>query len=453
MKKKKRMATIKLKRTILFAVLLCSLWSFAQQKKWTLQECVNYAIENNISVQQAMLDQNLADLDKKQAVYNFLPNLNSNASYNINTGANINPATNQFENSTFQSSSGGISSGINIFSGLQNWKNLQRAKLNKMAASYRLDKMKDDISLFVANSFLQILANKERLRVLQGQNKITKENIKNTTELVESGVLPEGDLLEIKATDASQQQQIIQAENTLFISKLGLAQTLQLKDYEMFDVVDMDYDIVPADMLSKKPKEIVEKAKETVNDIKIATSNLDLAKKDLEITKASYYPTLSGFVSYNARWSSSQINPFTGEEINFIDQLYLFDGTAVGLRLNVPIFNQFSTRNSIRRSEINVKRLENQAKQAKLDLESTVYQAYNDAQNAKKAYDAALKVEEARQLAFNYAQERYDLGLSNAFDLNQSRILLDNAQSDVIRTKFDYIFGMKVLEFYFGASI
>ncbi|MFL1010777.1 TolC family protein [Flavisericum labens] len=443
----------RIKQVILFVGLFWSILSIAQQKKWTLQECVYYAIENNISVQQAMLDQNLADLDKEQAVYNFLPNLNSNASYNINTGANINPATNQFENSTFQSSSGGISSGINIFSGLQNWKNLQRAKLNKIAASYQLDKMKDDISLFVANSFLQILANKERLRVLQGQNKITKENIKNTVQLVESGVLPKGDLLEIKATDATQQQQIIQAESALFISKLGLAQTLQLENYETFDVVDMDYDLVPNTMLSKNPKEIVEKAKETVNDLKIATSNLDLAKKNLEIAKSSYYPTISGFVSYNARWSSSQTNPFTGEEINFIDQLYLFDGTAVGLRLNVPIFNQFNTRNSVKRSKINISRLENQAKQVELDLESKVYQAYNDAQNAKKAYDAALKVEEARQLAFNYAQERYDLGLSNAFDLNQSRILFDNAQSDVIRTKFDYIFGIKVLEFYFGISI
>lgn len=442
-----------MKHSLLLICLLVSVSLFAQQKKWTLQECVNYALENNISIQQSVLDLDGAAIDESQAKYNFLPNLNANSSYNINTGANINPATNQFENATFRSASGGISSGINIFSGLQNWKTLQRAKLNKVATNYQLDKMKDDISLFVANSFLQILASKERLKVVLAQNEVTKQNIQNTSQLVESGVLPEGDLLEIKATNATQLQQIIQAENDLFIAKLGLAQTLQLKNYGTFDIVDMDYGLISDNILNNNPTEIIEKAKDVVNDVKIATSNLELAKKDVEIAKASYFPTLSGFVSYNARWSSSQSNPFTGEEITFVDQLYLFDGTAIGLRLNVPIFNQFNTRNNVKQRNINVERLENQEKQAILDLESTVYQAYNDALNAKKSYEAALKAEEARRLAFNYAKERYEVGLSNAFDLNQSQTQFDNAQSDVIRTKYDFIFSVKVLEFYFGIPI
>tara|TARA_R110002049_G_scaffold213973_1_gene385497 strand:+ start:12867 stop:14228 length:1362 start_codon:yes stop_codon:yes gene_type:complete len=443
----------KVKHSLLLILLLVSVSLFAQQKKWTLQECVNHALENNISIQQSELDLGLADIEKSQAIADFLPNLNANTSYNINTGANINPATNQFENATFRSASGGATSGINIFSGLQNWKNLQRAKINKLATTYQLEKMKDDISLIVANSFLQILANKERLKVLQDQNKITKENIQNTQELVDSGVVPQGDLLETKATDATQIQQIIQAENSLFISKLSLAQTLQLKDYANFDVIEADYALVSNDLLEKRPEEIIIKAKDVVNDLKIATSNLELAEKDLEIAKTDFFPTLSGFLSYNARWSSSQSNPFTGEELAFVDQLYLFDGTAVGLRLNIPIFNNFNTINSVKRRKINVSRLEFQAKQTELDLESTVYQAYNDAKNSKKSYEAALKVEEARQLAFDYAQERYDVGLSNTFDLNQSRVQLDNAQSDVIRTKYDYIFQLKVLDFYFGIPI
>ncbi|MFH4968545.1 TolC family protein [Gaetbulibacter sp. M240] len=424
-----------------------------QQTKWTLEACVDHAIKNNISVQQSLLDQSQADVDESQARSNFLPNLNANASYNINTGANINPASNQFENTTFRSASGGVSSGINIFSGLQNWKTLQRAKLNQMASAYRLDKMKDDISLLVANSFLQILANKEQLKVVKGQNRITKENITNTKELVNSGVLPEGDLLELQATDATQEQQIIQAENALFISKLGLAQTLQLEDYESFDIVDVDYGLIPGTILEERPKVIADKAKTVVNDVKIADANLELAQKDLELAKSGLYPTLSGFVSYNTRWSSTQTNPFTNENIAFLDQLYLFDGTAVGLRLNVPIFNQFQTGNDIKRNKINVERLRLQKKQAELDLESTVYQAYNDAVNAKKTYSAAIKTEEARRLAFNYAEDRYEVGLSNAFDLNQSRVQYDNAQSDVIRSKYDFIFKLKVLEFYFGIPI
>lgn len=442
-----------MKRIIFIIILLFGVFVNAQAKKWTLLECVNHALENNISIEQSQLDVNLADINKNQALSNFLPTLNASGSYSINTGANVNIATNQFENNTFRSASGGFNSGINIFSGLSNWKTLQRAKLNQVAAMYRLDKMKDDISLFVANSFLQILFNREQLKVLQAQNAVTKENITNTQELVDAGVLPQGDLLELKATDATQLQQIIAAENTLFISKLGLAQTLQLEDYEIFDVSDEDYGLIADDVLNKQASEIVEKAKEEVNDVKIAQTNFELAEKDLELTRTNYYPTLSGFVGYNTRWASTQINPFTGDDIPFVDQLYLFDGTSVGLQLNVPIFNRFTTRNNVKRSKIEVERSKYLLEQAELDLESTVYTAYNDAKNSKKAYEAALQTEEARQLAFEYAKERYDVGLSNAFDFNQSRTAFENAQSDVIRTKYDYIFKLKVLEFYFGLPI
>lgn len=442
-----------MKKSIIVLLLFFVAFGQAQDKKWTLLECVNHALENNISIKQSELDTNLADIAKKDAIGNFLPTLNANGSFGSNTGANVNPATNQFENSTFESANGSISSGINIFNGLANWKTLQRAKLNQIASQYGLDKMKDDVSLMVANSFLQILANREQLRVLKSQNEVTKENIKNTQELVDAGVLPRGDLLEIQATNATQEQQIINAENILFISKLGLAQTLQLKDYLNFDIVDVDYGLVSADILEKNPAEIAEKAKEEVNNVLIAQANLDLAEKDLEISKSSYYPSLSGFVQYNTRWASSQTNPFTGEDIPFIDQLYIFDGTSLGLQLRIPVFNGFSVRNNVQRSKVAIERQKFQLEQTELDLESTVYQAYNDAKNSKKSYEAALKTEEARRLAFEYAKERYDVGLSNAFDFNQSRTAYENAQSDVVRTKYDYIFRLKILEFYFGLPI
>ena len=442
-----------MKKPIIIIFFFAGFISFSQQKKWTLQECVDYALENNISIQQSELDVQLADIDRDQAIYNFLPNLSGSTSYNINTGSNINPATNQFENEVFRSLSGGLSSGMNIFAGLQNWRNLQRAKLNQLASDYRLDKMKDDISLFIANSFLQILFNKEQLKVFEAQHKVTLENLSRTQELVDAGVLPEGDLLEIKATEATQQQQMIAAENTLFISKLSLAQLLQIKDYQNFDIVDTEYPILSQDILEEDAATIVNKAKEVLNDVRIAENNLLVAEKDLQLTRAQYLPTVSGFVSYNTRWASSQIDPFTGEVISFIDQLYLFDGTAVGFQLNVPIFNRFSTRNNVKRSKINVENAKYLLEQAELDLESTVYQAYNDAKNAKKSYEAANKTEEARQLAFDYSRERYNVGLINAFDFNQSKVQYENAQSDAIRAKYDYLFKLKVLEFYFGIPI
>lgn len=442
-----------MRNTIVIIIAFVFVSGFAQEKKWTLKECIEYAYKNNISVEQSLLDVDQSNVDKTQAIANFLPSLNANASFNINTGANINPATNQFENTVFRSASGGANSGLNLFSGLQNWRNLQRAKLNITAARYRLDKMKDDISLLIANSFLSILSNKEQLKVIQGQFEVTQENIKNTKELVDGGVLPEGDLLEILATSASQEQQMIAAENNLIISKIGLAQLLQLRNYETFDIADENFELISEAILEEKPASIFEKAKDELNDVKIASANLEIAEKDLQLAKGNYFPTVTAFMGYNARWASTQRNPFTGEQISFADQLWLFDGTAIGFQLNIPIFNRLNVRSNVQRNKINVERSRLQLEQVSLDLESNVYQAYNDAKNSKKFYQAAVKTAEARRLAFEYAKERYDVGLSNAFDYNQSRIAYENAQSDIVRTKYNYIFSLKVLEFYFGVDL
>ena len=433
------------KKIVLF-LLLIGFQLSAQTKKWTLEECVDYAIKNNISVKQSELDLKTSDIEKLEAVGGFLPTLNANANYSINTGASINPVTNQFQNETFKSFSAGANSNITLFNGLANWKTLQRTKLNKIANSYRLDKMKDDVALSVANSYLQILFNKEQLKVQKNQNLITKENIKRTEELIEAGTLPVGDIYELQATDATQQQQIISTENALLISKIALCQTLLLEEYATFDISDEIIDLPMSNVTNETQEAILTKAKESVKDVKIAMSNVDIAKKDVSISRSSYLPTLSGFFGYNTRWAES--TPF-----NFADQLSLFDGTAIGLQLNVPILNGFATRGRVQRAKINQERSEFQLKQAELDLERNVYQAYNDVINAKKSFEAAQKTLEARKQSFNFSKERFDVGLMNSFDFSQASFAYENAQSEVLRTKYDYIFRTKILEFYFGIPL
>jgi outer membrane protein len=431
---------------IIFFFLLVSFQLSAQEKKWTLEECVDYAIQNNISVKQSELDLKTSEVEKMEAIGGFLPSLNANANYSVNTGASINPVTNQFQNQTFKSFSAGANSSITLFNGLSNWKTLQRSKLNQIANKYRLEKMKDDIALSVANSYLQILFNREQLKVLINQNSITKENLTRTQQLIDAGSLPAGDIFELQATDATQQQQIISTENTLLISKIALSQMLLIKDYATFDVSDEDIDLPLTDLSNESQQTILAKAKESVNDIKIALSNVEVAKKDVTISRSSYLPTLSGFVGYNTRWSES--TPF-----NFTDQLSLFDGTAIGLQLNVPILNGLTTRGRVQRAKINQERSEYQLQQAELDLETSVYQAYNDVINAKKSFEAAQKTLEARKQAFGFSKERYEVGLLNTFDFSQSSIALDNAESELLRTKYDYIFRTKILEFYFGIPL
>lgn len=434
-----------MKTAIPFLFLILSISLSAQTKQWTLQECINHALENNISVKQSALDIEVTDADRLEAIGRFLPSLNANANGQKNTGLSLNPTNNQLENTTFGSASGAINLGYTLFDGLKNVRQLQRTKLSQLAAQYRLVKMKDDIALAVANSYLQVLLNKANLEVTTSQNSVTLEQLKRTNDLVDAGVLPRGDLLEIKATDANEKQKIAVAENTVKISLISLAQLLLIKDYSTFDIAEEEYNIIDGGIANKDVSEIIESAKQTRAEVKIAEKNVELAQKDVQISRANYSPTLSAFFGYNTRYADN--DPM---ERSFKEQLYLNDGIGYGLQLNIPIFNGFAVRSSVLRSKVNLKNTEYQLEQAELDLESNVYQAYVDANGALKAYEAASIALESQELAYQYAKDRYDVGLTNAFDFSQSKLRFDNSKIEVNRSKFEYIFKLKVLELYFG---
>jgi len=426
---------------------------FSQMRKWTLEECVLYAVENNITIEQFELDLQNAQIDKSDAVGNLLPRLNATMNTSASTGLILDPTTNGFVTGTIFSASNSVTSSMTLFDGMRNVHNVNRAKLSALASQYRLDDLVDDIRLNVANSYLQVLSNKEALKVSRAQYEVTEQDLKRTKELVESGVLPRGDLLEIEATAANQEQQIVNGENAVLISRIVLAQLLQITDYVNFDIADEDFDVPPSDILKNSPKVIFDEALTFRNDIKFSEIGVELAEKDLQISKGAVFPTLGAFFNYNTRYSDQTRDPFTGEKIGFKDQLWINDGISYGAQLSIPIFNGFSTRNSIKRSQISLDKARLQLDQDKLALESNINQAYVDVQNFAKSYDASLKTLEARRLAYEYTKERFDVGLMNAFDFSQAQARVDNAEAEVISNKYNYIFRIKVLEFYFGLPI
>ncbi len=449
---KKRMKRSITTLLLLFTVLMSS----AQVRKWTLQECVEYAVEHNLTIEQFELDLENAKIDKSDALGNFLPSLSGSTSASSNTGFSINPTNNLPTNSTAFNVNASLTSNITLFDGLRNVYQMNRAKMNAIANQYRLDNLKDDIRLNVANAYLQVLSGKEQLKTFQAQYAVTEQDMKRTKELVESGVLPKGDLLEIEATAANQQQQIVNGEGNVLIARVNLAQLLQITDYENFDIAEQEFDIPPSDILKNSAKVIFDKSLTFRNDIKLSESNVELAKEDLKIAKGAYLPTIGAFFQYGTRYSDvTQIPDGNGGSYtpNLTDQLWIFDGISYGAQLNIPIFNGWSTRNNVKRSTISLEKAKLQLEQDKLDLENTIQQAYVDVSTFEKAYEAALKTLEARSLALEYAKERYDNGLMNAFDFGQAQARVDNAQADVIRTKYDYIFRLKILEFYFGMPI
>jgi len=273
------------------------------------------------------------------------------------------------------------------------------------------------------------------------------------------------------------------AQNNIRISLISLAQTLLIKDYENFDIVERDYNIFGTEILDNPVEDIVEQAKEERSEIKIAEANRELAQKDVEIAKGAYYPSVGAFFNYNTRESGqgrivgAEIDPndptreigvveetgdivvapntltTIGSPLPFFEQLQRNDGMTYGVQVSVPIFSGFATRNQVRRSQVNARRAEYELEQAELDLEANVYQAYVDAEGAFEAYEAALVAANAQEQAFEYSTQRFDVGISNAFEFSQAKLRYENAQSEVLRTKYDYIFKLKVLELYFGVPV
>ncbi|WP_212899371.1 TolC family protein [Capnocytophaga cynodegmi] len=430
-------------KNLLSIFVLISSFSMHSQKLWTLEDCIEYALQNNISIKQSEIDLKTTDVDKLQAKGAFFPSFNGNVTYNLNEGKNINPVTNQYENAFFQSASGGVNMDVTVFAGLQNWRRLKLAELNKIASQYKLDKMKDDIILLIINAYLEILSNKEQIKKLNIQLEVSKENLKRTQDLIEAGSLPKGDLYEAESQFFSQEQQIIATENALFISKMGLAQLLLLKNYQDFEIADTSLEIPITDILSKTPTEILERAKEVTQDVKIAQANVDLAESNLKLARSAYSPRLSAQWGYNSRWSKNYPE-------NFWRQIDQNKGMYAGLSLTIPVFNGFSTVGNIKRQEINLLRSQWNKQQAELTIEKNVYQAYTDASNAKKLFEATEKTLQAKKQSYVYANERHAVGLMNTFDFNQAKYQYENAENESVRAKYQYIFKIKVLQYYFN---
>ena len=452
----------------------------AQVREYTLQECVAIALEKNINIKQSEIDLEGADIDKTDAFGSFLPRVNAQTQHIWNNGLSQNITNGLIENLTTQFSSFGGNVGVTLFNGRQNVNQLARANLNIIARQYQLEDMKDDISLFVANAYLQVMFNREFEQVQIYQLELAKQELERTQLRINAGVLTQAEIYEIEANLASQEQALVQAENTYRLSRISLAQLLLITDYENFDIAKEDYDVPLSHILMEDPKNIYETALTLRNDIKLGATNIEIAKKDIELAKGALMPTLSAFYNYNTRISYSDRFIESGnlietpigvvkqsgalvvreipdreiaEPLSFGDQFRQNDGHSYGLSLNIPIFNGNAAKNNIKRRKLNLRRFENTFEQSKLDLENTINQAYNDAQGSLKFFEASRKTLKAREEAYLIAEQRFEAGVMNSYDYIQAKQRYQIAASDTVRAKYDYIFKLKILEFYFGLTI
>ena len=426
-----------------FCLLFTSL-SLAQSNTWNLEQCVNHALENNITILQAKNNLLSSEQDIISAKGNFLPAISSNISGGASLG-NIEVFPGEFRDREFYSTSLGIGFSQNIFNGFRNINLLNQSKLSLERNQYELERLKDDISLNVANSYLNVLFNKENLELARLQVEFSKFQVDQVKTLVEAGSEPASTLIESQATYSRDIQSLTIAENNHDLALLTLAQLLQLP-YENFDIEVIEIDTPSANLMYQDITPILNYAMQNRNEIKVAERDIELAKLGTKISKSAYLPNVSLGYGFNASANFSNLT----QDDQFLDQLDDNKGHSINMNVSIPIFNRNQTKAEINKSKIQEVTSNLALDQVKINLESTIQRAFTDAKAALKVFEASQLSLKSQELAFNNSQERFTLGALNSFDLEQSRIRLLNALSSSINAKYDFIFKTKVLDYYLG---
>lgn len=433
--------------TLLFGFLF-TISSLAQQKTWTLEACVNHALENNITVKQGENTLLINEQDILGARGQFLPSISSSVGHNLSIG-NAELFVGQFVDRTSNSTNLGIGANQTIFNGFRLTNLYKQSQLNLETNQLELNRIKDDISLNVVNAYLNVLFNKENLETAVAQFEFSSKQLEQVKDLVDAGVQPKANIYDADATLSRDAQQVTIAENNFNLSLLTLSQILQVP-FEGFNVEIINIDTPSEALMYNDVRPVLNFALQNRNEIKVAEKNIENATLSTEISKSGFYPTVTAGYSYG---TSAFFTNLSQDESSFFEQLNNQRAHNFRINVSIPIFSRFSNKTAVAKSRIQEENSKLNLEQAKLDLESNIQRAFTDAQAAFKAFDAAQKSLESQTLAFNNSKERYDIGAMTAFDLEQARVQLINAESSLINAKYDFVFKTKVLDFYMGKSL
>ncbi len=436
-----------MKKILIALSLSLASYTYAQDKQWTLEECVNHAIENNISIKQTEYNTLTSEENVLSSRGQFLPSASLSASQSLSFGT-TELFAGSFVDRTFHSTNASFNVSQTVFNGFRTTNLYKQSKLNLEQSQLELARIKDDITLNVVNSYLNVLFNKENLNTAIFQLEFSKKQYKRVEELVDSGVSPRGDLLNIEATMAGDEQTVVAAENNLNLAKLSLAQLLQMPS-EGFDVESVDVGEPSAMLLYNDSNSIFSIAEKERNEIKSAEKAIEVSELGTTIAKSGYMPSLSFSYGFNTGANFSNLNSSN----SFFQQMNDNKGHNLSLRLNVPLFSRFQNKTSVSKSKIQEEKAKLSLEQAKLTLYTNIERAFLDVKAALKSYEAAKKSLAAQQLSLENTQGRFSIGMANAFDLDQERTKLVNAKASLTKAKYDFVFKSKVLDFYAGKSL
>ncbi|MGB1100042.1 MAG: TolC family protein [Flavobacteriales bacterium] len=450
-------------RPFLFSIFLLYLGSLSSSAVaqssgndvWTLQRCLEHALEHNLQLQQAELGVVRGVLAETSAKGAFLPNLNASSSYGVNIGQRIDPFTNQFATDAVQSSNYGMSSGLTLFNGFQNHLNLRRARLGLELAQTNVEIAQNNVALSLASAYLNVLFQKEFLTIAQLNAEATGRQVDRVQKLVNAGAAAESDLYDVLAQQAADQSSVVSAENGVTIAKLALAQLLQLSGDEAdnLEVAPPSDDLLETAQLPLSADAAVAFALNAFPDMKAVELQVTDAYLGLDLAKAQRMPRING--SYSAGSGYSELRPdlTTGETMSFQDQFTNNLNQSIFFSLSLPIFNGFGVETNIDRAEVDVLSAQLAKEQTAQSLTQTVEQSWADARAAQRTFEANDRALEAATLAMTNAEARFEAGAISALEYADARTRLDNARINALRTQYDFVFKTRILDFYLGRPL
>lgn len=453
--------------------------------KWTLKQCIDYALANNLNVKRGEFTVESSEVDLRQARMSRLPTVNGNASYGYSWGRGLDPVNNTFVTQEIRSSNLAAQGSLPLYNGMRIHNSIKQNQRGYAASEQDLAKAKNDVILNVANLFINVVFNKELVENAKFQLASSQQQLDRTRRQVAAGALPKLEELNLDAQVAGNEVTLVQQENALALSILQLKQALLIPASDPLDVEvpALDPEVL---VVEQTRDEIYDLARQTMPEIKSATYKIASAEYAVKAARGNLLPRLSLAGSINTNYSSNneaEFYPDGGTTFSERPVAYLgntntaspvytqsFTGTyrntntigiqfkdnvyrTLGLQLTIPIFNGYTARASVQRSVIQRNQAQINEIEISNTLRQTVERAYNDAVASSKTYNSSLRQVQAREEAFRMMNQRYAAGSANSFEFQVSQNNLYQAQTDLARAKYDFIFKKKVLDFYQGKTI
>ena len=424
-----------------FAILSIAVVTHAQ-KIWSLQECIDYANDNNLEIKMQQVNIEKQEVSLNTSQNKRLPSLTARADQSFSFGRSASGYDNTYQDRNSSSAQWSASTSVPIFTGFMISNEIEASKLDLLAITAELEKAMENMEINITSMYLQVLYYKEMLEIAKVQTELSREQLERTKKMFENGRASEAQIYEVEALIANDELAVVQAASDLQMAILSLTQALELPSPEGFDVEEPDdiFDFA----LVRKPDAIFETALTSRASVRAEELRLQSGEKYIKIAQGAYYPSLSFGAGYSNNYY--KINGF--DNISFSNQLKNNRNEYFGLSLNIPIFNRFSTRNNVRTARLNMRLQELQLENTKKSLYKEIQQAYYNAVTSGEKYKSAEVAYKSAEKSFGYMKEKLDNGRATMYEYNDSKTSTTRAMSNQTQAKYDFIFRKKILDFY-----